>query len=314
MDDLQSYQLFLDNAGMVYDHLADEQSKEIMIDMISYNISLDTEIFNKKRISTQIKNESLHKRSPWYNPDFSIYMNYEPRKLDGKRVVIVSAGFGCEQLLSKLQAAGCHCLAFCDKDNAKQADEFLRKPVISYNQLSELLATNSDVCVIISSYKYFAEIRETLNGLGIGDEIISPPPPGYIDISQFSDQYFDSQIIKFTDDEIFVDVGCCDFSDSVNLLSKCRTVKQIYAIEPDPENIRIIENNMTKCGFTQVEIVNKPLSDVSGKVNFIAKGGAGGYVVGDNGKSSEGNCEAVALDDVIPSGGGGGATFIKMDI
>lgn len=127
-------------------------------------------------------------------------------------------------------------------------------------------------------------------------------------------QYFDSEIVKLTNDEVFVDVGAY-VGDTVQaflgILKKqgITNYKAIYSFEPDCENYKQLQLLNIKNFHT----FNIATSDKEGEEMFssIGKGSSSGI--------SKKKCEEIVknqiktgrLDDILS---GKPVTFIKMDV
>lgn len=91
--------------------------------------------------------------------------------------------------------------------------------------------------VIIGVNSCVKEIFKQLISLGIGQEhIFVPDKQWWIGATP---QYFDPEILSPGMNEVFVDGGSLDGSDSLNFIEWCKGVyKAIYAFEPDGGSLR----------------------------------------------------------------------------
>lgn len=120
--------------------------------------------------------------------------------------------------------------------------------------------------VVSASALYIEDIVDTLRALGIGEEAILIPDPG--DADDLEHQYFDEEIIKFSDHEVFVDAGSYNFGISKLLLKKCGTVQSIYAFEPDANHWESVSQGIQDCGFDPVVFLRKGLWSAEGSLSF----------------------------------------------
>lgn len=116
-------------------------------------------------------------------------------------------------------------------------------------------------------------------------------------------QYFDNCVV-FSDNEVFLDVGCFDGHTSLEFAKNSKNYKKIYVFEPDENNIRDVQRNLSvlenkviynKCGLSKVkESLKFDSAGSSSKINF----------------EGEFSIDVFPLDELnIPD-----ATYIKMDI
>lgn len=122
--------------------------------------------------------------------------------------------------------------------------------------------------------------------------------------------YFPIDLMRFSDDECFVDCGAFDGDSIAAFLRLCKDrFKKIWAIEPDPENNTHLQERIQ---LYDAEIVRKvmPLQAAVGlkseKIAFNATGTAGSTM-------GEGSYEvdSIPLDIILKSDA---PTYIKMDI
>lgn len=124
----------------------------------------------------------------------------------------------------------------------------------------------------------------------------------YTDLAREADQqYFDDEIMKCREDEIFVDAGSFDGSTSVDFVKWTKnTYKKIIIYEPMKENIKNVENTVQN--LHNVAIKNKALWNKAELLNFGFNGA--GSTVNTSGLTAE--AEPLDADSKV--------TFVKMDI
>lgn len=192
---------------------------------------------------------------------------------------------------------------FCDSDEKKQKNGFRGYTVMKPEELFE----ERESSIIITSTKYFMEIKQFLMKNGIAENRIFSIGP-YIFVAQ-EEQYFNPDFMTFEKEEIFLDVGCCNLSSSIRLKGHCKTLKRVYAFEPDPHNYNICEKTAGlhfKDGV--VKIIRKGTWSENKTVSFDASSDGTSHVSESGGTS----IEVVAIDDAIAPGEK--VTFIKMDV
>lgn len=119
------------------------------------------------------------------------------------------------------------------------------------------------------------------------------------------DQYFDEQIIKLTDNEVFVDGGGFDGNTSLKFIEKTSNqFKKIYFFEPDKNSFPEAKINLKN--YQNIEYFQKGLYSDFATLRFCEMGLEGSCI------SSEGNIEieVVPLDSMAEQK----ATFIKLDV
>lgn len=111
-------------------------------------------------------------------------------------------------------------------------------------------------------------------------------------------------ILKLSDDEIYMDSGAFN-GDTVNeFLSHVSSCKKIYAIEPDSKNFRKLENNTQY--IDNIELLNCCVSNIDGEILFASDGGRNG-----NAEKGVTPIKSRTVDSVL---NGEKATFIKFDV
>lgn len=139
--------------------------------------------------------------------------------------------------------------------------------------------------------------------LGFDDTILNE--------NKFSNnQYFESKIISFSKEEVFIDCGAYqgDTIEQFNLITSAK-FKKIYAFEPDRVNFEKLYKKCKEISAKKIECQPSGVYSYTGKVDFMETGDAIARIV-DNDKTFSIN--VVSLDDFI--GSKDIATFIKMDI
>ncbi len=129
-------------------------------------------------------------------------------------------------------------------------------------------------------------------------------------------EYFDDEIISFSENEVFVDCGAFDGDTILSFIDNLRRkrererdgdapFKKIYSFEADSNNLEVLKKNLQ--GLKNIVIIPKGVYDHTGTLFFENEGTCSSRVVDGNGTKIEITTidESVNNDDV---------TFIKMDI
>lgn len=111
-------------------------------------------------------------------------------------------------------------------------------------------------------------------------------------------------ILKLSDDEIYMDLGAFN-GDTVNeFLSHVTSYSRIYAVEPDRKNFRKLRINTEN--IDNINLLNCCISDTDGEINFSSDGGRNSSA-DLNGMS----IESRTVDSILKSEN---VTFIKFDV
>lgn len=122
-------------------------------------------------------------------------------------------------------------------------------------------------------------------------------------------QYFDKDIIRFSENEIFVDCGAFDGDSVIDFIS-CAKIQnissydKIYAFEADEANVEKMRKKLSDC--KNIEIVAKGVYDRSGSLYF-SQGDFTNSRVTDAGTE----IKVVTIDETVKNDP---VSFIKMDI
>lgn len=188
-------------------------------------------------------------------------------------------------------------LLFCDRlyEIYKEVCEI---PVISPQELLDNYRNNK---ILLGVGEATSQVHKFLMDNNINKENIT--------ISATKDiqsQYFDD-IIKFDDNEIFVDAGGFDGNTSVLFAKHCPNYKKIYIWEPDETNLSLIRDNNNLKQLENIDVIPLGTWDKKETLCFDAERFAGCKIT-DTGETKI-NCDS--LDNVL---GDEPVTFIKMDI
>lgn len=108
-------------------------------------------------------------------------------------------------------------------------------------------------------------------------------------------------LFKFSDNEDYLDLGAYNGDTVLKFLEKTKKYNSITALEPDIKNFRKLQKNIES--LENVTLINKAVSDKSGKICFSTAGGRNSRVGGES------EILATSIDDLNKD-----FTFIKFDV
>jgi len=120
------------------------------------------------------------------------------------------------------------------------------------------------------------------------------------------DTYFDVDEMHYTQDEVFVDCGAYTGDSIESYQTHVGQYRKIYALEPDVENCKKIQEYIEKQKLKNIQLINAAVGKENRTVSFDQQGTAGSSVKGEGNNS----VQLVCLDDVIAEP----VTFVKMDV
>lgn len=282
----------MESISKIYDWLSDEQSKEIYINRLNFLITGDYRFMN----------DMIHK----YLPDMAALNDGEiPQLLSklpkDKGIVLYGAGEDAKANLHYF-SDDIRFEGFCDGNKEKQKNGVMGYDVIS----PEELIRKEDVSIVISTHRGYQEIREYLLAHGICEDRIYKMSP-YMFAAQ-EEQYFNTDFLKYDDEEVFVDAGCCDLSTAIKLSKHCKKVKKVYAFEPDPDNYKRCLERKNYFEDNVVEVLPNGTWSTDETLFFNSTADGASHVT-DSGELS---IEVTTIDNVVK--GKEKVTFIKMDV
>lgn len=274
----------------VYSVLGDKESREIFIKKILFYITNDySHVF--EIVDSYVEKEKIF---CW---DSLIKNLIEASSK--KSIIIYGAGGEGDTLYSILESKGITTEAFCDRN--PRLNGLKRKPVISPDQLIRRYREKNDCCIVIGTEMFYKEIYSFLVANSIDERDI------YGGSARVELQYFDDELIKYAPEEVFVDGGALNLETSRILLSKCNSVKKIYAFEPDASNFKNCLQVKKNESLDAVELFNLGLYDKTDVLSFAQFDNGTSHInhMG-NSKINVTTLDEVLFDKPI--------TFIKMDI
>lgn len=219
-----------------------------------------------------------------------------------EKLVIYGAGNDFALLSRLYPDLSCACL--CDRDIYKQKTGWNGYSVISPEKL---LTDYREYYVLISTTGFQREIYDFLIQSGWDQNKIFNV--GAVTDELYQQQYFDKEIMKPCQSEVFVDGGCYDCSTDRLFIEWCDgRYKKIYSFEPDIKNYE--KCNAVAKNIHNMELFNKGLWSREDILCFDGDGSQGSRII--EAKEQDGiTIPVAAIDEVV---GNDKVTFIKMDV
>lgn len=285
---------FLKNIRDIYEMFEDDWSKELYIARMNWLMTGEFYYV-----------EQIVKKS---HPDFPVWNRQEEKDfLKGlpkdKDIYFYGAGSFARRLIPYLDKNAGN-IIFCDRDPNKQNQGFYGFNVIAPE---EMFHADNDKKVVICTTKYYQETEEYLLKNGISKKDI-------IDIRAFficgtGDDYFYEDFLYYTEDEIFIDAGCCDLATTVDFANLCRGLKKVYAFEPDSVNYRNCTKRIAEEKENLPEVVMLHYGTWSERTELQFYSTADGCSHIGNGNTV---IRVAAIDEIVENSDK--ITFIKMDV
>ncbi|MCR4612188.1 MAG: FkbM family methyltransferase [Lachnospiraceae bacterium] len=280
--------------------MADEQSKEIYLNRVLFEETLDYSYIQK----------TIDKYIPKYSDQkwFFVSEALEREMQAYDRIIVAGAGGKGRILIKALQNRGMT-VELC-------IDNFAKGDICGVEICSPKNVNYENACVIISlSEKKPSEIiKKQLVELGVPvDSIIMLIDFVSPAIEAHEIEYFDDDtIITYKEKEVFVDCGVLDFESSKNFYNCCceHGVKDIsiIAFEPDYHNYEISKAEAEKLRNkgVRVTLFQNGVWSENKELGFASGNGGSSKIVSE----SEDTVSVVAMDSVVDEQ----VTYIKMDI
>ncbi len=267
----------------IYDHISDEQSKEIFGNRIMFSLSGD-----EKYIIDIIKN----------SPEGKLLLDSLGYK---EELLLFGAGVWGREILRTYSRMNWK--AIIDNNYTGAVNEAgLRLNVYSFDEMK----IQPEQKVVISSRLYHKDIKRQLLEAGISkNQIIDA---GRIIDEMSKKQYFDLPELQLSEDEIFVDAGSFDGLTSVcfNDITK-GMYRKIYAFEPDEKNLRKCRKTFQEHSLINVETVPIGLWNKTDILSFDSRGNGASKIENE----AEDKIKVDRLDNVLSDEQ---ISFIKMDL
>lgn len=272
----------------IYLHLQDEPSRQFFQLRLMYSLTRD-ERFIRQMI------ESLPQKQ-------SVDIMIKEAEHVKEKLIIYGAGNDFSLLSMLYPDLSCVCL--CDCDTNKQKNGWKGYRVISPDELVEDF---QEYYVFISTTGFHQEIYDFLTENGWDQEKIFNA--GKVTSELYRQQYFDQDIMKPCQNEIFVDGGCYDCSTDRLFVQWCGgEYQKIYAFEPDIVNYERCQKAAKN--IQNMNLLNKGLWSREEILHFAGNADQGSKII----ESQEQNVTTVPVVAIDEAVGNDKVTFIKMDV
>jgi len=204
--------------------LEDEESRDIYLNKLNWLISGDRKYFDAI-VTAYLPGVPLSGKTT-----IADIKNSMPKD---QKIVLYGAGTMGRKVLCSFsddeRFAG-----FCSQTKEKQKHGYCGWPVIS----PEELLARKDMSVVISTSRSCEEIKQILQEGGYPqDQIYSLEGNYYEDPGQ----YFAPDFMRYENEEVLIDVGCCDLNSILQMVKYSKCLKKAYAFEPDPASYKICQ-------------------------------------------------------------------------
>lgn len=289
------------NADEILSCLEDEQSKFIYQKRVEYN---ETGDFNAIKAIVERYVPKLKDRPYYPGREAELAKLLE----DKRNIVIFGSGMNGKILPQSLRAQGI--TPACYADNAKEKwGTFVEGLEVKCPTEIDFGAVDA---VVITPFKeeIVDAIRGQLTGLGAREETL-------LNCRDFSasvlerELYFDPDIIKLQDNEVFVDAGALNLETSLRFMEECQKNHilhyKIHAFEPDRKSCEQCGRMLKNMPDANITIYNAGLWSGDTTLYFTETGNAASRISEEETGAS---IQTAALDHCISDP----VTFIKMDI
>lgn len=135
-------------------------------------------------------------------------------------------------------------------------------------------------------------------------------------IHHYDHKIDNTHTIKVEKDDVVLDLGGCYGDSSLYFANLAGENGKVYSFEFIPSNLEVLNKNLALNPTLKhrIEIVDKPLWDVSGKKVFYSDLGASSKVGFENSSEMSGQTETLSLDDFVNTKELKRLDFIKTDI
>lgn len=281
----------LEQYQRVYRMLEDEQSKDIYLKRLNYLISNDKKYIDaivsaylpmaplKKGTMLDLRNSMPANRNIVFYGAGTVGKAILPYWKDDKRVI-----------------------GFCSRTKEKQENGYCGYPVIS----PEELFARKDLSVVISTTSDYEEIDQILQDNGYPEDQIYSLSKYF----RYEDhgQYFSPSFMTYEDNEVFLDVGCCNLNSTIEMRKHCKHLKKVYAFEPDPNSYEICVERKKRYDLKEVKLLPIGAWSEQSVLSFEPKDNGGSNIC----KTGSISVTVAPIDEVVAHEDK--VTMIKMDI
>lgn len=291
---------FWDKATEIYQRLEDDESKDVFMCRLQYSITNDIKNINEivKKYLPHLGVNCLPNKAKDLNSRAKKTIN------DSNSIIIYGAGKIGQTIADILRNVSVKCYVDINVDLQNTTIKGLH--VISPEKFISSFSKNGMIILAVWPM-YQNDLIELFVSHGINRENIINGLD-FVELKgDYENQYFEPDIIKYSNEEVFVDAGSYDFRTSLKFADRCNSAKKIYAFDPDKENIKKCRKAIDAFDICPVVFFDSALWSRNEILNFNSLGGGGSTVL------SSGNTQVsgITLDSVV---GYDKITFIKMDI
>lgn len=283
---------FINDTQLIYDRFADEISKAIFVDRLSYSLTGNLESLRRVIKTIPSGREFLERLDEAVSA--------------GRKICIFGSGIWGKSIFESNPDVKFFC--FVDNNIDKCGKELKGIPVIHFNDWIEI---KERMTIIIATRLHYKEIYLQLKEHQISNELIINA--GRILDEATGIQYFDLPELKNnkTNDEVFVDTGAFDGQTSAMFVQWAEKYRKIFALEPEPKNREKCQERLKAIG-AKYEILPFGAWDKRERLSFATGLNGGSHVSDSVYKEAEKRItiDADRLDNLIYER----VSFIKMDI
>lgn len=278
----------------IYSRMGDSLSEKIYMDRIHYSITKDF------RYIEQMVDRTVRGSAQW-----QAFCRALKEKAVYSEMYIFGAGIWGNILYRETNGFVQWDAVIDSRPEGKNVGKL---PVISLEKLLD--RTDTDITVVISSYKNAQEMSALLGEAGISQDKIVDAGDVIYQLTEGA-IYFDlEQMNPQAPCDFFVDAGCFDGFTTKEFFRWCKNKGHAYCFEPDSKNAGIALRTLSSEAGTY-ELINKALWSKTITLSMDARGDFATSVTLPNEGDHLPGVEAAALDDLL---GDKEVTFIKMDI
>ena len=289
------------STDQILSYLEDEQSRFIYQKRVEYN---ETGDFNAIK---EIVERYLPKL--WDKPYYPGMEGELFKQLESKHnIVLFGSGMNGKGIAQALKARSI--VPVCYADNAKDKWGTLVEGIEVKNP-AEIDFRDVDAVVITPFKQEIADaMRKQLTELGANEETLLNYKDFCSEVLEW-DLYFDPDIIKLHENEVFVDAGVLNLETSLRFMEECRNSHvqnyKIHAFEPDVASYELCKDMLKSMPDASIKLYHAGLWSEDTTLYFEETGNAASRISKEKTQTS---IKAVALDSCISDP----VTFIKMDI
>lgn len=230
---------------------------------------------------------------------------------DYRGIVLFGSGQNGIEFYYQTRALGYRVLGFCDNNKNKIGKTLYGLPVFSPETL---VKEYSDAFLIVTPSKGRNDIKCQVESMGFNKNHICLPVTGFSCIYNIDPlQYFDSDIVKLSDHEVFIDAGAYDGETTVNFARFCerqeKSYSKIICFEPSEEMVEKCRKTVSAAQIRNVSVIEACVYRDNRELcfdNTLANSGSAAIA-----QTGEDKVRAVSVDACPECED---ATFIKMDI